>query len=65
MGTKKFKWKRKRESTTKTSFNCSEQVKIQIKKAKTLGPLDEIDEIEILLHITDARVQQRFEQSIF
>ena len=41
MGTKKFKWKRKRESTTKTSFNCSEQVKIKIKKAKTLGPLDE------------------------
>ena len=27
--------------------------------------INEIDEIEILLHITDARVQQRFEQSIF
>ena len=27
--------------------------------------LDEIDEIEILLHITDARIQQRLEQSIF
>ena len=27
--------------------------------------LKEIDEIEILLHITDARIQQRSEQSIF
>ena len=27
--------------------------------------INEIDEIEILLHITDAGIQQRFEQSIF
>ena len=41
MGSKKFKWKRKRKPTAKTSFNCSEQVKIKIKKAKTLGTLNE------------------------
>lgn len=27
--------------------------------------VDEVEEIEILLHITDARIQQRSEQSIF
>jgi len=41
MATQKFKWKRKRQLTSKTTFNCSQQVKIKIKKAKTLGPLDE------------------------
>ena len=41
MATKKFKWKRKRKLASKTSFNCSQQTKIKIKKAKALGPLDE------------------------
>ena len=41
MATKKFKWKRKRELTSKTSFNCSQQVKIKIKKTKALGSLNE------------------------
>ena len=41
MATKKFEWKRKRKLTSKTPFNCGQQTKIKIKKAKALGPLDE------------------------
>ena len=41
MATKKFEWKRKRKLASKTPFNCSQQTKIKIKKAKALGPLDE------------------------
>ena len=41
-------------TSSEFSLNFRENIKIK-----------EIDEIEILLHITDARVQQRFEQSIF
>lgn len=41
MAKQKFKWKRKRQSATKTSFNCSEQVKTKIKETKTFGSLDE------------------------
>ena len=41
MAPRKFKWKRKHKSTPKTPFNCSEQVKIKIQKAKAFGPLNE------------------------
>ena len=41
MATKKFEWKRKRKLAAKTTFNCSQKIKIKIKKAKALGPLDE------------------------
>ena len=41
MVSEKFNWKRKRKLASKTSFNCSQQVKTKIKKAKTFGPLDE------------------------
>ena len=41
MASRRFKWKRKHKSASKTSFNCSEQVKIKIQKAKALGPLNE------------------------
>ena len=41
MAAKRFKWKRKSQSTSKTSFNCSQQVKNKIKEAKTHGPLKE------------------------
>ena len=49
-------YKIQRMDLTSSEFNLSFRENIKIK---------EIDEIEILLHITDARVQQRFEQSIF
>ena len=41
MASRRFKWKRKHKSASKTSFNCSEQIKIKIQKAKTFGPLKE------------------------
>ena len=41
MAPRKFNWKRKHKFASKTSFNCSEQVKIKIQKAKALGPLNE------------------------
>ena len=41
MAKKKIEWKRKRKLASKTPFNCSQQTKIKIKKAKALGPLDE------------------------
>ena len=41
MASKKFKWKRKSQSSSKTSFNCSQQVKIQIQETKAFGPLSE------------------------
>ena len=41
MASRRFKWKRKHKSASKTSFNCSEQIKIKIQKAKTFGPLNE------------------------
>ena len=49
-------YKIQRMDLTSSEFNLLFRENIEIK---------EIDEIEILLHITDARVQQRFEQSIF
>ena len=49
-------YKIQRMDLTSSEFNLHFRENIEIK---------EIDEIEILLHITDARVQQRFEQSIF
>ena len=49
-------YKIQRLDLTSSEFNLNFRENIKIK---------EIDEIEILLHITDARVQQRFEQSIF
>lgn len=41
MASKQFNWKRKRKLTSKTSFNCSEQIKVKIKKAKAFGALNE------------------------
>ena len=41
MAPRKFNWKRKYKSASKTTFNCSEQVKIKIQKAKAIGPLNE------------------------
>ena len=49
-------YKIQRMDLTSSEFNLKFRENIKIK---------EIEEIEILLHITDARVQQRFEQSIF
>ena len=49
-------YKIQRMDLTSSEFNLHFRENIEIK---------EIDEIEILLHITDARVQHRFEQSIF
>ena len=49
-------YKIQRMDLTSSEFSLHFRENIKIK---------EIDEIEILLHITDARVQQRFEQSIF
>ena len=49
-----YKIQRMDLTSSEFSLNFRENIKIK-----------EIDEIEILLHITDARVQQRFEQSIF
>ena len=49
-------YKIQRMDLTSSEFNLHFRENIEIK---------EIDEIEILLHITDARIQQRFEQSIF
>ena len=49
-------YKIQRMDLTSSEFSLKFRENIEIK---------EIDEIEILLHITDARVQQRFEQSIF
>ena len=49
-------YKIQRMDLTSSEFNLSFRENIKIK---------EIDEIEILLHIADARIQQRFEQSIF
>ena len=49
-------YKIQRMDLTSSEFNFHFRENIEIK---------EIDEIEILLHITDARVQHRFEQSIF
>ena len=41
MASKQFKWKRKSQSSSKTSLNCYQQVKNKIKKAKAFGPLKE------------------------
>ena len=49
-------YKIQRMDLTSSEFNFHFRENIEIK---------EIAEIEILLHITDARVQHRFEQSIF
>ena len=49
-------YKIQRMDLTSSEFSLHFRENIKIK---------EIDKIEILLHITDARVQQRFEQSIF
>ena len=49
-------YKIQRMDLTSSEFSLHFRENIKIK---------EIDEIEILLHITDARVQHRFEQSIF
>ena len=49
-------YKIQRMDLTSSEFSLKFRENIKIK---------EIEEIEILLHITDARVQQRFEQSIF
>ena len=49
-----YKIQRMDLTSSEFSLNFRENIKIK-----------EIDEIEILLHIPDARVQQRFEQSIF
>ena len=49
-------YKIQRMDLTSSEFSLHFRENIKIK---------EIDEIEILLHITDARVQQRFEQSIY
>ena len=48
-------YKIQRLDLTSSEFNLKFRENIKIK---------EIDEIEILLHITDARIQQRLEQSI-
>ena len=49
-------YKIQRMDLTSSEFSLHFRENIKIK---------EIDEIEILLHITDARVQHRFEQSIY
>ena len=41
MASKKFKWKRKSQPSSKTSFNCSQQVKIKIQETKAFGTLSE------------------------
>ena len=37
MDGKKFKWKRNRESSTTKTLNCSREIKIKVKKTKTVG----------------------------